>query len=78
MDEAEREKEAIDELTTQLCAFVEKAPTHRLALIALASTYQAVAVTHPCCTRAAADVALSVGATLLSRSLTAPAGTHIH
>lgn len=59
----------LNALTHQLTLIAEKAPSHQLMLIALISTYKAVALVHPCCTRDAAQVALQVGGDLLMRHL---------
>lgn len=65
----------LNALTNQLTQIAEKAPSHRLMLIALLSTYKAVASVHPCCTRFAATAALQVGGDLLMRHLgSQPAG----
>jgi hypothetical protein len=66
---SEDEAEALQALTSQLAEMAEKAPSHNLMLIALLSTYKAVAITHPCCTRGASQAALQVGGDLLVRTL---------
>lgn len=65
----EAEDAALKVLTNQLADLAERAPTHRLMLLALLSTYRSVAEVHPCCTRVAAEAALQVGGQLLVRSL---------
>lgn len=70
------EEQSLNGLVNQLVVIAEKAPTHRLMLLALLSTYKAIAITHPCCTNAAAKTALRVGSDLLTRSLgTQPSNT---
>ena len=68
----------LNALTNQLTQIAEKAPSHRLMLLALLSTYKAVAVVHPCCTHFAAKAALQVGGDLLVRSLNTQATGPIH
>lgn len=63
------QEQALNDLVNQLVLIAEKAPTHRLMLIALASTYKAVAITHPCCTHQAAKTALHLGGDLLVRAI---------
>lgn len=69
------QEQALNDLVNQLVLIAEQAPSHRLMLIALISTFKAVALTHTCCTGAAARTALHVGGDLLTRSLgTQPTG----
>lgn len=62
---------ALKVLTNRLAEMAEAAPSHRLMLLALLATYQAVASVHPCCTRTAAEAALQVGGRLLISTLDA-------
>lgn len=73
------EEAKLKALTDQLIEIAEKAPSHQLMLVALLSTYRAIAVTHPCCTKFAAEVALQMGGRLLINALEGvPAGTPVH
>ena len=73
------EEAQLQTLTTQLIEIAEKAPSHQLMLVALLSTYQAIAVTHPCCTKFSAEAALQIGGRLLINALEGvPAGTPVH
>lgn len=67
---------AVLALTSKLADLAEQAPSHRVMLIALITTFKAVAVVHPCCTHAAAQAALKVGGELLVEALD-NASTHI-
>lgn len=73
---ADNEEQALAALVEQLVVIAEKAPTHRLMLIALLSVFKAVAITHPCCTHDAAKTALNTGGELLVRAIgnSAPPG----
>lgn len=68
----------LNALTNQLTQIAEKAPSHRLMLIALLSTYKAVATVHPCCTRVAATAALQVGGDLLMQNISSRPSGPIH
>lgn len=68
MDEA-MEPEFMHELaqiTPKLALIAEQHPSHAVVLAALLATFQAVAMTNPCCTRRAAEAALKAGAQLLA------------
>jgi hypothetical protein len=64
----EAEKEALRVLLSQIFDIAEKAPSHRLMLIALLSAYAAVATAHPCCTETAGRMAMLTGGGLLTSS----------
>lgn len=65
----ESDAASLSALTDQLCQIAEAAPTHQLMLVALISTYKAIAVIHPCCTSMAAKAALQIGGELLVKSI---------
>ena len=72
------EEQALKNLVNQLVVIAEKAPTHRLMLIALLSTYKAIAITHPCCTHVAAKTALQLGGELLIREIASQPTGPVH
>ena len=81
MDEALRKKveQDVADLILKLSAHCEATGDHSVALTALLATFMGVAISHPCCTRNAAEAALDVGAKLLAKSFTAaPSGAPLH
>lgn len=66
LSDAQRDHiKTVRELTHKLVEAVEGAPSHRLILEALMTTYVAVAETHPCCAEEAGRVALKCASRLV-------------
>lgn len=79
-DQAAVEAALIEHLTDRLMEVFRTTNNHRAFLITVLGVFKGVATAHPCCTRNAAELAMQVGADLLTQSLKGapPAGGHFH
>lgn len=79
-DQAAVEAALIEHLTDRLMDVFRTTNNHRAFLITVLGVFKGVATAHPCCTRNAAEIAMQVGADLLTQSLKTerPTGGHVH
>lgn len=70
----------IEHLTDRLMEVFQTTNDHRAFLVTVLGVFKGVATAHPCCTRAAAEMAIQVGTDLITQSLKGapPAGGHFH